>query len=87
MDIRVIRSALLWCSIINYGLLLWWFLYFMLAHEWMLRTAGAWYHLSAEQFDFINFAGLLFYKIAIFMFNIVPCIALYIVGRGKSSSD
>ena len=57
------------------------------------RTIGciafqaAWFHLSVEQFDAINFAGILFYKIAIVLFNIVPCIALYIVGRSKSCGE
>jgi len=84
MNIQTVRRALLWCAIINYGLLLWWWLYFMLAHDWMHRFLGSWFHLSVEQFDAINFAGILFYKIAIVLFNIVPCIALYIVGRSKS---
>jgi hypothetical protein len=84
MNIFVLRKALLWCAIINYGLLLWWWLYFMLAHHWMHRVAGSWFYLSASQFDAINFAGILAYKVAIILFNIVPCIALYIVGRNKS---
>jgi len=84
MDIRTVRKALLWCSIINYGLLLWWCLYFMLAHDWMHRISGSWFHVTVAQFDAINFAGILFYKVAIFLFNIVPCIALYIVGRSKT---
>jgi len=82
MNIQVVRKALLWCEVINYGLLLWWCVYFMLAREWMIRLSTTWYHLSAEQFYAINFAGILFYKVAIILFNIVPCIALYIVGRG-----
>jgi len=86
MDIRTLRKTLLWCAVINYGLLLWWFVYYMLAHEWMHRFAAAWFHLTIEQFDAINFAGILFYKVAIFLFFIVPCIALYIVERGKPSA-
>lgn len=61
----------------------WWCLYYLFAHEWMIRLTGAWFHLSVEQFEIVNFAGILFYKVAIILFNIVPCIALYIVGRGK----
>ncbi|MBM4328494.1 MAG: hypothetical protein FJ118_15185 [Deltaproteobacteria bacterium] len=83
MNIRMVRNALLWCVVMNYGLVLWWFLYFMVAHDWMHKFVGVWFHLTAEQFDTINFAGILFYKIAIFFFNIVPCIALCIVGRGQ----
>lgn len=86
MDIRTLRNTLLWCAIINYALLIWWWIYYLLAHDWMLGIAGSWFHLSAAQFETVNFAGILFYKVAIILFNIVPCIALYIVGRGKSSA-
>ncbi len=86
MDIRTLRNVFLWCSIINYGLLLWWWLYFLLAHDWMHRFASAWFYLPAERFDAINFAGILFYKTAIILFNIVPCIALYIVERRQAST-
>jgi len=53
----------------------------------MHRLAGTWFPMPVEQFDAINFAGILFYKIAIILFNIVPCIALYIVGRDKSLAE
>ena len=86
MDIRTLRKVFLWCSIINYGLLLWWWLYYVLAHDWMHRWAVGWFHLSVPQFEMINFAGILFYKIAIILFNIVPCIALYIVERRQASA-
>ena len=37
MTIEVIRSALAWCTVINCGLLLWWSLFFTLAHDWILK--------------------------------------------------
>jgi Family of unknown function (DUF6868) len=40
MSIAMIRKALLWCAVINYGVLLVWFLFFMLAHEWMYQLHG-----------------------------------------------
>jgi hypothetical protein len=36
--------------------------------------------LSVERFDAIHYAGMLFFKICIFLFNIVPYFALRIVG-------
>jgi len=87
MNVQVLRNALLWCAVINYGLLLWWCVYYALAHDWMLRISGIWFHLPAHQFEAINFAGILFYKVAIILFNIVPCIALHIVGRSKSPEN
>jgi len=84
MDIKAARRALLWCSIINYGLLLAWFLLFVLMHEWLQRSWGRWFRLSGEQFDFLNFAGMMLLKICILVFNLVPFIALLIVGRATN---
>ncbi len=33
MTIEVVRSFLGWCSVINMGLLLYWFLFIMFAHD------------------------------------------------------
>jgi hypothetical protein len=84
MNIKAARRGLLWCSIINYGLLVVWFLVFAFMHEWLLRSWGRWFHLSAEQFDFLNLAGMMLLKILIMVFNLVPFIALLIVGRATN---
>ena len=79
MTIWLMRGVLGWCSIINMGLLLWWFLLFTLAHDWVYRWHGKWFKLSVEKFDAIHYAGITFFKIAIFVFNIVPYFALRII--------
>ncbi len=80
MTIDLVRDALLWCFIINIGILLWWFLFFSLAHNWVYQFHGKWFKLSVEKFDAIHYASMAFYKICIFVFNIVPYFALCIVG-------
>jgi hypothetical protein len=79
MTIEVARHFLLWCTIIDYGVLLAWFLVFVLAHDWMQRLHGKWFHLSREQFDAIHYAGLAIFKIGIILFNLVPCIVLFVL--------
>jgi len=80
MTIYMVRDALLWCFIINMGLLLWWFVFFTLAHDWIYRFHGKWFKLSVDKFDAIHYAGMAFFKICILFFNIVPYFALLIVG-------
>ena len=80
MTIDTMREVLGWCSIINIGFLLWWFVVFMFAHDWIYRFHGKWFKLSVGQFNSIHYAGIAFYKITIFIFNVVPYIALCIVG-------
>jgi hypothetical protein len=85
MSIAIVRKALLWCTVINYGVLLVWFLFFMLAHEWMYGCHSRWFHVSVEQFDALHYGGMALYKIGILLFNLVPYIALRIVGRADTN--
>lgn len=80
MTIDIIRDALLWCAVINMGLLLWWFLLFVLAHDWIYRFHGKWFSLSTEKFDSIHYTGMALFKIGIFLFNLTPYLALRIAG-------
>lgn len=80
MTVEIIRDILGWCSVINVGLLLWWLLIFTMAHDWIYKMHGKWFKLSVERFDTIHYAGMAFFKICIFLFNIVPYLAIRIVG-------
>jgi len=86
MDIKTVRGVLLWSTVINYGLLLVWFSFFMLAHDWMYLLHSRWFHLSLEQFDMLHYAGMAIYKIGIILLNLVPYIALRITQRNKTIS-
>ena len=79
MTIEVIRSTLAWCIIINWALLLWWFLFFTLAHDWTYRFHRKWFDLSVDQFDAIHYGGMGLFKIGIILLNLVPYLALRIV--------
>ena len=81
MNIEMVRRALLWCAVINYGILLFWFLFFILAHDWMYVLHSRWFHLSVDQFDMLHYGGMAIYKIGILLFNLVPYIALRISQR------
>jgi len=79
MTIEMVRQALLWCCVINVVLLGWWFVMFMMAHDWIYRFHGKWFKLSVEQFDAIHYAGMLIFKTLILFFNLIPYLALLIV--------
>ncbi|MGB2692746.1 MAG: DUF6868 family protein [Thermodesulfobacteriota bacterium] len=80
MTVEIIRSFLGWCSVINVGVLIFWWLFFTLAHGFVYRFHGKWFKLSVEKFDAIHYMSMAFFKISIILFNIVPYIALRIVG-------
>jgi hypothetical protein len=78
MNVETLRAALLCCGIINYAMLVLWAALALLAPG-LLRWHARWFRLSAEQLGAINYAGILLYKVAIFLFNLVPYLALRIV--------
>ena len=80
MTFETIRAVFAWCTVINLGLLLWWSVFIVLVHDWTYRYHCKWIKLSEEQFDAIHYAGLAMFKVAIFMFNLVPYLAMRIVG-------
>ena len=79
MNVDFVRDVFLWCTVINYGMLIFWALMFIIAREWMYQLHGRWFRLSTDQFDAIHYAGMAIYKIGIFLFCLVPYVALLIV--------
>ena len=80
MSIETARSFFLWCSVINYGILVFWAVLYMAWRDGAYRLWSRWFPLPQAQFDAINLVGMTVYKTGIILFNIVPCIALYLVG-------
>ncbi len=80
MTLELIRHVLGWCAVINLGLLLWWFLFVVLAHDWTYRVHSKWFRLTEEKFDTVHYSGMGIFKMLIFFFNLVPYFALRIVG-------
>jgi hypothetical protein len=76
MTTNEIKEVLLWCTVINYGVLLVWFLVFVYAHDWMYSMHTRWFRLSVEAYDALNYAVAATYKIGIMLFNLAPLIAL-----------
>jgi len=70
---------LLWSAIINLGLLMISFLAFTLGRNFIYRVHGKWYDIKKEEFNTIIYSGMMFYKICILFFNIVPYIVLRII--------
>ena len=82
MTLAVLRDFLFWCAVLNYGFLILWAVLAITAKRPMQQLCLRLYRISPEQCDAIQFAGILFYKVMIFMLFIFPYIALRIVGVG-----
>jgi len=80
MTFDTLSGVLGWCAVINMGVLLFWSLFLAVAHDWVYRKHSKRLKVPVETFDAIHYAGMTFFKIVIFVFNIIPYFALRIVG-------
>ena len=80
MDIQTLTSFFMWCTIINGALLILWSAMFMLAPDLVYRTQRRLFPISRETFDIVIYAFLGLFKIVFLVFNLVPFLALLIIG-------
>lgn len=76
MTAATVRDALLWCTICNYALLLLWFFLFVTMRKSLIDLSCSWFNLSESQCSALNYGGIVFYKILIIFFNLIPYLAL-----------
>lgn len=81
MDIDTLRSFFGWCSVINMGLMFWWFGWLIFGRGFVYRMHTRWFRLSEERFDEIHYGAMAGFKLAIILLNVVPWIALTIMGK------
>lgn len=79
MSMEALRHSLAWCTVINYIILIIWFLAIVFARVPISRLHGRFFDLPVDKFNSINYLGISFYKIGILLFNLVPYLALRIM--------
>ena len=76
MSLAILKTVLLWSIAINYGVLLFWFVLIVVAHDPLYRITARWFRVSVQTFDAVNYGGIAAYKICILFFTLVPYVAL-----------
>jgi len=79
MDIDSIRTIFMWCTILNVALLLLSSLICLGAGDWVYGIHSKWFSISRETFNVAIYSFLGLYKVLVFVFNLIPYIALVIV--------
>ena len=80
MDLETTRAFFMWCTIINMVLLTISFLMCAYFGDWIHRTHSRWFPISREAFNVVIYSLLAGFKTLVIMFNLVPYVALVIVG-------
>ncbi|MBT3192901.1 MAG: hypothetical protein HN341_10135 [Verrucomicrobia bacterium] len=81
MTITMLREFFMWCTIINWGVMLLAFLLCSLAQDWVYRMHSRWFPLPRENFNTVLYAFFGLYKLIVMVFCFIPYLALLIIGR------
>ena len=80
MTIQMLTNFFMWCTILNMGLLLLSFLILAFAGDFVYKMHSRWFPMPRETFNVVLYSFIGIYKLMVFVFNIIPWIALMIVG-------
>ena len=77
-----LQAVLGWCTVINFAFMMLWFFAFLVAHDFVYHVHSSMFSgLSSERFDELHYQLLGFFKLSVILLNLVPYIALRIIGR------
>jgi len=80
MNIDALQRVFMWCTIINGA----WFvlaaIICIFAGDWVFRMQSKWFPVSRDVFNVVIYSFFALFKIVFIVFNVVPYVALLIVG-------
>jgi hypothetical protein len=80
MDIQTLTTFFMWCTILNVALLSFSSMMCICAGDWVYRMHSKWFPIPREVFNVAIYSFIGLYKILVIVFNLIPYIALLIVG-------
>ena len=86
MDINSLRAFFKWCTILNGGLLILASLDLAFAGDRVFQLQSQWFPIDRDDFNLAIYELLGLFKIVVIAFNLVPYIALVIIGQKVASN-
>lgn len=80
MDTQTLTRFFLWCTIIDGTLLVLWTALCLLTPDLLYRIQSKWFPIPRETYNVVIYSFLGVFKIVFLVFNVVPYVALLIVG-------
>lgn len=81
MNISNLSTLLGWTALINYGILIFWFIAIISFRDTIFRLHSRWFSITREEFDRIHYGLMGVFKLLIFIFTLVPFLVIeFILG-------
>ena len=79
MNLDILVTTLGWISVINFSVLILWFLVFVFAKTWYYNLTSKWFTIPEEKFDLIHYSLMGIFELVVIAFFLTPYIALRII--------
>ena len=80
MDVQTITTFFMWCTIINGSILIMWSILFVFFPDWIYDMQSKWFPIPRDTYNVAIYSFLGLFKVFFIVFNIVPYVALLIIG-------
>jgi len=80
MEIQTLARFFMWCSIINGSLLALWTILFLSVPDFIYRMQTGMFPIPRETYNVVIYSFIGLFKLGFLLFNVVPLLALLIVG-------
>ncbi len=79
MTVETLRHFFGWCAVVNYALLMLWFVLHLSVHGLLTGLSQRFFSVRAKKYDSISLKAMFYFKLSIWLLNIGPYLALWIV--------
>lgn len=80
---NMLAKILIRCFLYGMILLVFVFVFFLLVDDWAYSIHSKWYQITKDQFDLIMYVSMSFIKLSLFVWFLLPYIAIKMVLRKK----
>jgi hypothetical protein len=84
--LETLAGILIRSFLFGWGLLLVWFLFYLLLPGWLYEMNTTWFNISRHEFDLINYCGIGLVKITVLLFFLFPYLSIRLILRKKKKS-
>jgi len=80
MDVQMLTKFFMWCTVLNGAMLMVSALMCTMGADWVYKKHGRMFSISRDAFNVAVYAFIATFKMLFLVFNLVPYVALVIIG-------
>ncbi len=81
--LEAVAGVCLRCFVLAFCLLLFSFVFYLLAADWAYSMHSRWFDISRHEFTLMYYYAMAFFKMAAFLFFLLPYISIKLILRKK----